>query len=73
MVAIVASRANQRKMNLLHNILSAVASFLRLLDHSIPRSNEITCSDIAWKSTNDSNVFCAGERNDIGVTPAFSL
>ena len=61
-VAIVASRANQQKVDMLHNILSAVASFPRLLDHSIPRCNEITCSDIAWKSTNDSNVFCAVEK-----------
>ena len=61
-VAIVVSRANQRKMDLLHNILSAVASFSRLLHRSVPWCNEITCSDIAWKSTNDSNVFCAAEK-----------
>ena len=54
-----------RKMDLLHNILSAVASFPRLLNHSIPRCKEITCSDIAWKSTNDSYVFCAVEKKTI--------
>ena len=49
LTTIMASRANQQKMDLLHNILSAVARFPRLLDHRIPRCNEITCSDIARK------------------------
>ena len=74
MVAIVVSSANQQKMDLLHNIISAIASFPSFLDHRIPRCNEITCSDIERKGTNDSNVFCAAEKkNDIVVTPAFSL
>jgi len=37
MVAIVASRANQQKMYLLHNIIPAIASFPSFLDDRIPR------------------------------------
>ena len=62
MVAIVVSSTNQQKMDLLHNIISAIASFPSFLDH---RCNEITCSDIERKGTNDSNVFCAAEKKTI--------
>ena len=65
LVATVAPSANEQKMDVLHNTLSAVASFPRLFDHSIPRCKEITCSDIARKSTNDSNVFCTAEKKTI--------